>query len=200
MIPKIITIHDDEEGEIVIRQLIAAHTIDRSHVMVLRPEKEELTIDQIRLMQKDVTVSFSRQVLIVLYGLDVSGAEVQNSLLKIIEEESERLYFVFLVKDISRLLPTVISRCSLIGKPLPLKESTYVPFSFTINSESTRDEAIAKIDTFLLSHSLKNSQQLRYIVSIRKLILDNNVNPILALDSILLFLTKNSTMNAIHEK
>ncbi len=208
MMPKIIIIHDEREGEKAIQHIIAENKISPSHVLILKPDKEELRIEQVRQMQKDVQVSFSKRLLVVLYSLDDSGAEVQNSLLKVLEEESDRLLFILLVKNTSRLLPTIISRCSLIPQEAlssgnPEVKTTVNPlefFSFQKNSDSTRDEAIAKIDTFLLSHALRNRTQLRFLLTHRNLIIDNNMNPTLALDSILLFLSKPGSMKVPNEK
>ncbi|PIV71235.1 hypothetical protein COW57_00635, partial [Candidatus Roizmanbacteria bacterium CG17_big_fil_post_rev_8_21_14_2_50_39_7] len=58
-----------------------------------------------------------------------------------------------------------------------------------------------RIDQFLhTTLSLKALKLLHYLLRTRKLIMDNNMNPILALDSILLFLSKASNMKALHEK
>lgn len=207
VIPKIITIFDEKNGEDIIQVFIKEHKIDISHVLVLRPEKDELTIDQIRQMQKDIHVSFSKEVLVVLHNLDNSGSEVQNSLLKILEEQSERIHFVLLVKDAARLLPTIVSRCTLItDKNFPLsKDKKMITdpleyFSFKTNSDTTRDGATIKIDQFLDSGAIRSGKNLRYILTIRKILIENNMNPILALDSILLFLSKTGTMKVPHAK
>lgn len=207
VIPKIITILDEKNGEDIIQLFIREHKIDNSHVLVLRPEKEELTIDQIRQMQKDVNVSFSKEVLVVLYNLDISGSEVQNSLLKILEEQSERIHFVLLVKDAARLLPTIVSRCTLMpnrNPPIDEDKSLITDpleyFSFKTNSDATKDGATTKIDQFLNSGTIRRGKNLRYILTMRKLLIDNNMNPILALDSILLFLSKTGTMKVPHAK
>lgn len=208
VIPKIITIRDEEESDQAIKRLAAENGIDEIHILLVKPEKEELVIDQIRQMQKDLQVTFPSTLLIVLTGLDSSGVEVQNSLLKLLEEESERFLFILLVKNPSHLLPTIISRCTLVAPDLSGEEKTTMPksedyavsFSFQSNSESTKESAVAKIDSFLKSHSLKNTLHLSHILTMRKLILDNNINPILALDSILLFLSKTGTMNVSNGK
>lgn len=206
VLPKIITITDEREGEKIILKLRADNNITLSHTLIIKPEKEELGIDQMRRMQDDLRVSYSKQLLVVVYDLDFSGIEVQNSLLKIIEEESERFIFVFLVKNPSRLLPTILSRCSLVTEgpfkkpPTRSFENFEDFFSFVRNSDSTKDDARDKIDLYLLSGSLTRSKNLDYIIAVRKLILDNNINPILALDSILLFLSKRSTIKLQNDK
>jgi len=208
VIPKIIPIHNAEDGEAVVQQLIIDNKIDPSHILLVKPEKEELTIDQIRQMQKDLQVTFSKQVLIVLYSLDNSSIEVQNSLLKILEEESERFLFILLVNDVTRLLPTINSRCSLINRTNIVShdkerhkiENVRDFFSLKSNSDATKEMAVTKIDVFLQSGTINNTSHLQHILTIRKLILNNNMNPILALDSILLFLIKKGTMKVPNDK
>lgn len=74
-------------------------------------------------------------------------------------------------------------------------------FSFAKNSEVSKEISIERIDQFILSSpSLKTLKALHYLLQTRKLIMDNNMNPVLALDSILLFLSKASNMKALHEK
>lgn len=208
VIPQIITIADEKERESFIQQFVIDYRIDISHVIILKPEKAELTIDQIRQLQRDVYVSFEKEVLIVLYDLDNSGLEVQNSLLKIFEEQGERLSFLLLIRDSARLLPTIISRCTVIAsspslysqevKNIDIDIVDY--FSFVKNSDVTKEEAIARIDYTLQSHTLKNSKILKHLLTVRKLIMENNMNPLLALDSILLFLTKQGTMKVPNAK
>jgi hypothetical protein len=73
-------------------------------------------------------------------------------------------------------------------------------FSFPHNSESTKESAVQKIDQFISSGVHYSSHLLRHILTMRKLITDNNVNPSMALDSILIFLSKTSTMKETNEK
>ncbi|MFH0773339.1 MAG: hypothetical protein V1922_03440 [bacterium] len=205
MIPQIITIRDENLIDEMISHFATQHGIQTSHRIVVRPEKEELTVEQIHLLQKEIQVMFSKQVLVVLLGLDYSSSEVQNALLKSLEEDSERILFLFLVKNPTRLLSTVVSRCTINNVPHPNRNTTISEkysdlFSFQKNSDISKEDAIKRIDGYIQSSSIKNHKILHHILSMRKLILDNNMNPILALDNILIFLSKTSTMKAIHEK
>lgn len=205
MIPKIITITEDSKVDEIISTFATRQNISLSNRIVVQPEKDELFVDQIHLMQKDIQVAFSEIVLVALLGVDNSSNEVQNSLLKCLEEESGRIQFLLLVKNTARLLPTILSRCSYseslpyIGK-LIQEKGDETPFTFQKNSETTKEGAIERIDIYLKSSFIRDHKTLRYILSIRKLIIDNNMNPILALDAILIFLNKTSTMKVTHEK
>jgi len=205
VIPKIITTDKRDNINEIISGFAKQCDIDLSHRMVISPEKNELTVEQIHLMQKDIQVMFSKKILVVLQGVDDSGNEVQNSLLKCLEEDSERIQFLFLVKNPALLLPTILSRCALTGpRPFFHKSESFKSlldiFSFQNNSDATKETAVGKIDAFIASASVKNNHTLHNLLTIRKLIIDNNINPVLALDNILIFFSKTSTMNVIHGK
>ncbi|MCX6731187.1 MAG: hypothetical protein NTZ55_05045 [Candidatus Roizmanbacteria bacterium] len=205
MIPQILTITDEAQIETTISQFAHTYGIPSAQIMVIRPEKDEITVDQIHLVQKDIQFSFKEKVLVAILALDVSSIEVQNSLLKCLEEDSERIQFLFLVHNATRLLPTILSRCTIVqhiepphaDKPVTLYEEL---FSYKNNSDNTKEDAVAKIDSYIEYSDLKDSAILNKLLNIRKLIIDNNVNPILALDHILIFLSKTSTMKVSNEK
>lgn len=204
MIPKIITITEGENVDTLISVFAKKNNIEPSHRIVVRPEKDELTVMQIHLMQKDIQVAFSKKVLVVLRNVDYSSNEVQNALLKCLEDDSERIQFLLLVTNPERLLSTIRSRCAMIeSRPVSHKSEVIhdysALFSFQKNSDVTKDEAVERIDMFLQSSSLKEHHVLHHLLFIRKLIIDNNMNPVLALDNILIFLSKTSTMKVIHE-
>jgi hypothetical protein len=205
VIPKIIVINKNEKNEDVIAQFAASHKVAPSHQIVVQPEKEGLTVEQIHIFQKDIQIRFSHPVLAAFIGVDDSSIEVQNSLLKSLEEDSERILFLFLVTHPARLLPTILSRCGIVDsiypKPLVQEEVDFTHlFSLQSNSEATKEEAVERIDRYIQQASQKNLHSIHHILTIRKLIIDNNMNPILALDNILIFLSKSSTMKKTHEK
>lgn len=205
MIPQIITISEGDLIETYISQFANQQSINSSQIIVVKPEDTELTVDQIHILQSDIKFSFSKKVLVVLIGVDSSSVEVQNSLLKSLEEDSERIQFLFLVYNYTKLLPTILSRCSVVNQTLTshISQTFNKPeeiFSFQSNSDSTKEQAIAKIDTYIENIKLKNHHTLSHLLTIRRLIMDNNMNPVLALDNILIFLSKQSTMEVPHEK
>jgi len=210
VIPIITTVNKGDDIDKIIHHYAMKYAIAPSHIIVVQPKKDELTVDQIHLMQKDIQVAFSQLVLVVLREVDNSSNEVQNSLLKCLEEDANRIVFLLLVKNPARLLSTIRSRCMVIdykpaaGKLKLAKDYTedYTKvFSFAKNSEVSKEISIERIDQFILSSpSLKTLKALHYLLQTRKLIMDNNMNPVLALDSILLFLSKASNMKVLHEK
>lgn len=208
MIPQIVIVSRNEDGEIDSLKRAESLHIQPSHVLVIRPEKDELTVDQVHALQKDIQVSFSHLFLVIIYGLDLSSSEVQNSLLKSLEEEAERIQFIIYVSNLERIIPTILSRCTVTKLPnIPELIDQSSPhthildyFSYANNSETTKEQSVERIDRALSLFPIQNVQTLRTILGVRKLILDNNMNSSLALDSILIFLTKQSTMKVTHEK
>lgn len=200
MIPQILTITDESVADVTIMQFALQNGIETSQLFDIKPEKDELIVEQIHQLQKDIQISFTKKVLVVLRMVDASSSEVQNSLLKCLEEDSERIQFLLLVKSFSRLLPTILSRCTVVQQPSSKHDSKTVEhydelFSLKNNSDSTKEDSIAKIDAFIEFSKLKDSHILHHILTMRKLIIDNNMNPVLALDNILIFLSKTSTMS-----
>jgi len=204
VIPKIIITSDGDSIENIVQQFATQYEILPSHQIVVAPEKDELLVEQIHQLQTDIKVSFSREVLVVLQGVDASSNEVQNSLLKSIEEDSERILFLLLVNNPARLIPTILSRCTLVNQKLNVSQEQPVDvpldlFSFQNNTDVKKEEAVERIDQYIQFSKIINVKVLHYILTIRKLVIDNNMNPVLALDTILLFLTKTSSIKAIHE-
>ncbi|MCX6732922.1 MAG: hypothetical protein NTV98_05275 [Candidatus Roizmanbacteria bacterium] len=205
MIPQILTIIDETAIETCISQFAHQNEIIPAQTIIVRPEKEEITVEHIHLLRKDIQFSFKGKVLVVILALDNSSIEVQNSLLKCLEEDSERIQFLFVVHNPTRLLPTILSRCSVVHHDLSTRVEKSIAsyediFSFQNNSDSTKEDAVSKIDSYIEYSKLKDHRVLRTMLNIRKLIIDNNVNPILALDHILIFLSKTSTMKVSNEK
>ncbi len=199
MIPQIQIISPTASLEDLVAACALKYHISPSHRIIIQPENDELTVEQIHLMQRDIQVSFSQTVLVALCGVDNSSAEVQNALLKSLEEDSSRILFLLLVTQPSRLLTTIRSRCSILDMPSLPHRNQAQPldsevFSWKLNTAASKEEALNRIDTYLENNPPHNLKTLSHILSIRKLLMDNNMNPVLALDSILIFLTKTGTM------
>jgi hypothetical protein len=153
-------------------------------------------------LKKDLQVSFSKKLLVVLLGVDNSSNEVQNSLLKFLEEDSARIEFLIPVTNPLRLTPTILSRCTVsefireVSVQNKSADDLTHTFSFQNNSDISKEEAVERIDSYIASPSLRSNKTLTHLLTIRKLIIDNNMNPVLALDSILIFLSKTGTMKS----
>ena len=205
MIPQIQHISKTENRDELIANFARQHSVLPAQIIRLIPEKEELTLDAIHQLQKDIQVQFAGTILVAIEGLDFASAEVQNALLKSLEETSERIAFLFLVSNPARIIPTILSRCTVtkIGEDVASQAPPEILdpiFSFEHNSETTKEAALQKIDHYIQYEKQITTSALSHILHMRKLITDNNLNPVLALDSVLIFLSKSGTMNVKHEK
>ncbi len=205
VIPNIIVITNETQIEQVISSRSELRSIPETHITRIFPEKEELTVEQIKELGQMTRLSSTQASLISIVGLDFSSGEVQNMLLKSLEELTDRFEFLIFVYHPDRLLPTIKSRCTLINlhKPAPLVIKKNISlsefFSFTTNSDIARELAIQKIDDYLAHAILNDMSTTKHILRIRSLIENNNVDPAMGLDSILLFSLKHSTIKDIHE-
>jgi len=205
VIPNIFVISNAEQIEEVVSSRSKQESIPEAYITRIFPEKEELVVDQIKELSLITRLSSAQLSLISIVGLDYSSDEVQNKLLKSLEELSERFEFLIFVYHPERLLSTIKSRCSIINlnKTHALSKGNETPaadfFSFQSNTEISRESAIQKIDEFLSHAILKDVQSVKHILHIRSLIENNNVNPSMGLDSILLFFMKHSTIKHKHE-
>ena len=76
-----------------------------------------INIDSVRSLIKKLAVSsFHSNYRIILFWMaDKMNEEASNMLLKTIEEPGQKTVFILLTEDIRKLLPTIVSRCQVIG-------------------------------------------------------------------------------------
>lgn len=206
VIPQILIITGETDTASIIAEYASRLSVSSSYITTVAPEKEELVMEQIQNLHTMTRFATTNPMLIAISGLDKSSIEVQNMLLKTLEELAERYIFLLFVESPERLASTIRSRC-LVRSHVPAKEenkkkSTVSPadhFSFALNSDTTREQALKKIDDYLEQSLMNSVPFLKYVLKIRSLIINNNVDPGMGLDSILLFHLKHSTMKDRHE-
>ena len=76
-----------------------------------------INIDSVRSVIKKLAVSsfHSNFKIIIFWMADKMNEEASNMLLKTIEEPGDETVFILLTEDIRKLLPTIVSRCQVIG-------------------------------------------------------------------------------------
>ena len=76
-----------------------------------------INIDSVRSVIKKLAVSsfHSNFKIIIFWMADKMNEEASNMLLKTIEEPGDETVFMLLTEDIRKLLPTIVSRCQVIG-------------------------------------------------------------------------------------
>jgi len=86
------------------------------HIIEHENKKKVITVDQIRTVITDAyTKPFEngKKVYILRYGDDITP-QAQNALLKILEDPPEYVVFIILAENTNSLLPTIISRSTII--------------------------------------------------------------------------------------
>lgn len=191
---------------------LISHISPNSLIKIL-PEKEEITISQIRILKKDLSISYPEVRTIIFYDFDKSASEVQNALLKTLEEMSDKNYFIMISQNPEAILPTIRSRSKVLRLTKQKEENIFTDFypliedsissstySFLANPKLERiqkEDAIRLCDAVLfyfekklISEPAKIPSILEKTIVLRKLLEVNNINPPLAIDNLLIFINK----------
>lgn len=124
---------------------------------------EVQTIDAVRALKKSFKFAPREKTLIVMSGLDEAKHEAQNALLKLLEEPpSENLIFFLISKSEDAIIPTILSRLTVIKKNTETqiskssKQLTGEPSSWFLQFSkiNDRDDAIEIVNTVLNDTSL----------------------------------------------
>lgn len=102
---------------------IASNT--HADVRFVAPEGERLKIDQIRNLQRELSLSpvEARTRVAVLDDFDRATLEAMNALLKTLEEPASHVVLVLIAPEADVLLPTIVSRCQVIAlRPLTVAQ------------------------------------------------------------------------------
>ena len=141
-----------------------------------------ILINSIREIKKTINLSVDNnltKVYMILQSeqLCYPNTESANALLKILEEPPKNTLFILITSDISMLIDTIISRCSIIYFP---KISSLEINNYLQNREIKNSEFIAKISSGNIKNALKLANtyenQIIMIKIFMSLILDNTKN------------------------
>ncbi len=94
----------------------------------------------------------SGQKVYVLENAENMSISAQNSILKFLEEPSEGVTAILTTDNIHRLLPTIISRCTMIP---------FVPLSAEERMKKAADEGIDEDDAYFLSQLGRNAEEMK---------------------------------------
>ena len=83
--------------------------------------KQQISVDQIRKLSDFIsyTRSFSAYRIILLNPVERMNTNAANSLLKSLEEPASNTVIILVASNLSRILPTIKSRCQLLTLPSP---------------------------------------------------------------------------------
>ena len=130
-------------------------------------------ISDVRNLGSYTKLSLKRKQAIVLKGVDRSTPEALNAFLKNLEEPQENLHYILTTSSLSRVLPTVVSRCQVIkiqSSILPIDKAGFKARSRKVE-EFLRMEIGKKI---LLVDKIREREQA--IEFLRDLILTSHEN------------------------
>jgi len=214
MLPLLIISKKNNEIEDYLKKLISEQKISPSLIYRIDPPKDEIVLSQIKELKRDLIHSENKIRLIVISAFDRSGFEVQNSMLKILEENTEHNQFILLSANLEKILPTIQSRCKTIffkkGPADSVEEKWSLLFEKVIKSKDpsflnfpefniTNKNEVLKIFTQLVLYFRKILYKtpgpipvniLKKTFYLSGLLENNNLNPQLTLDTLLIFIWK----------
>lgn len=94
--------------------MLAKENISKENVLEIIPQENGLLAEQIRRIISISAHNFPIKTAFVIWGFDSAKEELQNMLLKTLEEHQSNLYFFLGAYSTANILPTIISRCQII--------------------------------------------------------------------------------------
>ena len=199
MIPIILVNTDKKLLTTYINSLIK----DQASIIInIEPEKTEFSINQIKSLISETKIYQPIRRIYLLNGFDHSSLVAQNDFLKALEQPPANIQFILVVSRIYQLLPTIISRSKIIKlmNKNDAKENKKPLINFLkikgLLPGTTKESALEIIDQMIdffrqrLSSDKNAPLVLKEILKIRKLLENNNLNPQLSIDHLLIFIRK----------
>jgi DNA polymerase III delta prime subunit len=172
----------------------------------LYPEKTEYRIDQIRAFQKEVKYFNPKRRVYVLYDFNHSSLEAQNAFLKLLEEPPENVNFVLVSESFYQLVPTIVSRAKVIDlknktkkidnqkieKIISKLKDNQLFFLEIADQEEAANLILSIIYYFAqqIKKEFKSYQILKESIKNLYFLQNNNLNPQITLDNLLIFIHK----------
>ena len=94
-------------------------------VMEITPEGQSLKVDQIRELKQQLskTAMEGHMKVCIIHNVDTLTTGGANSLLKFLEEPESSILFLLLTSRLSKVLPTIQSRCQIVHFATPVMET-----------------------------------------------------------------------------
>lgn len=171
-------------------------------------KKKEIAVSQMRALNQLFYHHHSQTRVIIIEDFDTASEEAQNALLKILEEKTENTQFYLLVKNYLKVLPTIRSRSTIQTiqntiTPVEVQETSAVAIGLLegniellghpsiqgITAEKVLeliDEVLIALRARLKENAQKGPVLMKELLRVKQLVQQNNLNPQLAIDYILL--------------
>lgn len=209
MLPIILSCPDKAQCDTVIQNFISENAVAQHNIFRIQrvEKKKELSVSQMRELRELFYHQYAEIRIIIIEDYDTASEEAQNALLKILEEKTANTQFFLVVTNPYRVLPTIRSR-SQIRILKGASSTTNQDFSKSMqtilskNSSAlgaaditgiSAEKAIALCDSLLiLLHSSIQSghtvdtQFMKEVLRIKNLLQENNLNPQLGIDYLIL--------------
>lgn len=161
--------------------------------------KESLfKISDVKRLIKETNLKFKNKTVYLIQNFDKASTEAQNAFLKRLEEPQENLVFVLTARSEAKILPTIISRVSVVRNKIQKtrnKQSEFFDLDLDskflhIDKIKNREEARQFCENLL--NSARNSENIKYLEAVNNCLnaLNANGNANLQLTKLVLDLTK----------
>lgn len=200
-----------ENAEQFIQDFISEKGLSTSQIIrtVVEEGKKEISIDQVKYLTSFATRSVTQQRIFIIESFETASREAQNALLKTLEESPANQQFILLAKNKEYVLPTVRSRARLVQlqpqhvelQPemetalLSLVKNPVLALSDARFQVKKTEDALLLLDQMVLFWRKQLSktpgaaaETIKKILHVKHLVLIHNVQPQLAIDSIVLSL------------
>lgn len=215
MLPIILCSPSEKETAKYIETVVKKNCINTTNIFNFLPEKAEYSMEEIRDILKLFYIQSPQKRLFIFNRFENASWEVQNMLLKLLEEQIDLNIIILITSNVHILLPTIRSRAKTItirNTSTIAKSQTEIPvlLDFILKEKKRnslfheklfqmkKEDALLNIDDFVtyFSTKLKEKQApvyteiLKYLFFIKNKIENNNLNVSLAMDNLLLFIEK----------
>ena len=177
------------------------------------PSTKEYSIEDIKGLIKETKIFHPKIRIYFLANFHLSSIPAQNSFLKLLEEPPSNVQFILSTNNKNSLLPTVVSRTKIVKLENNKKQNvvgaqfiapvltgvinhttTKIPLSsFKITDRESAENILLQIIMFFRQrlYSDKNSPIIiKEVLRLRGLLENNNLNPQLTIDQVLIFIYK----------
>ncbi|OGK18442.1 hypothetical protein A3D80_00390 [Candidatus Roizmanbacteria bacterium RIFCSPHIGHO2_02_FULL_40_13b] len=209
MLPILITTNVEKTAQKYIDDLGKKRGVFPSYIFTIRKDGIELKIEQMRELMTDISRLSSTKTMIVIYDFETASTQVQNILLKTLEESPSKFQFILVSMGEETVLPTVLSRVKVIKLGKKKVELENFNFGASIadlfasmgDFQKKPEKAVLLCDKLLvffkkkMETSSRKNEQIGQIVEIinellkvRMLLQRNNISPQLAIDHLMIFI------------